>query len=88
MYADELVVTYWYDVDNSSIIEKHILIDTDNTESELSSETHTGQVGTTETLNRNTYDINFYNNFTDNMYFNINNDVYYIYIWINHINLR
>ena len=33
-------------------------------------------------LNKNTYDINFYNNFTDNMYFNIDNDVYYIYIWI------
>ena len=56
MYADELVVTYWYDIDNASIIEKHILIDTDNTQTELSSTTHTGQVGTTKTLNRNTYD--------------------------------
>ena len=56
MYADELIVTYWYDVDNSTITEEHILINEDSSIETLDTDSYTGQVGTSKTLNRKTYD--------------------------------
>ena len=57
MFADTLTVIYWYEVDESQIIERFIEITKDGKTKEIESEKHTGAVNTDLTSKRKVYDL-------------------------------